>query len=156
MKLDKNRRIKNKTNYRKRLTLLKSNAIRFVVRKTNKYVTMQLIESKDAQDKIIASINTKQLLEHGWPKEKLGSLKSLSASYLAGYLLGHKAKIKERVILDSGLIPSTKGSRTYAAVKGLADAGIDIAFDEKIVPNEKQIKHVIGENIFNKIKGGLK
>jgi large subunit ribosomal protein L18 len=159
MKLDKRRRIENKTNYHKRLILLKGKSPRLVIRKTNKYVILQIIESKNAQDKVVCSVSTKDLLKSGWPKEKQGSLKSISAAYLAGLILGKKAgKLKDRVIVDTGLIPNTKGSRIYAAVKGVADSGIEINYDEKVIPKMEKIEgkaHKL-EEIFKKVKGAIK
>jgi large subunit ribosomal protein L18 len=142
MKIDKKRRREGKTNYKKRLELLKSDSNRFIVRKTNKYLIMQIIESNKAQDKVIYSVNTKELIKKGWPENKKNSLKSISAAYLGGLLLGEKAKgkLKGIIILDSGLIPSTKGSRIYSAVKGLSDSGIEINFDKKILPEERRIQ----------------
>ncbi len=139
MKLDKKRKIQGKTNYRKRLILLKGNLPRLVVRKTNRYIIIQIIESKNAQDKAVSSVNTRDLLKHGWPENKKGSLKSITACYLGGLLIGKKSKVK-KVILDTGLIPSTKGSRVYAVVKGVLDAGIEINCDEKVFPSEEKIK----------------
>lgn len=155
MKLDKRRRLENKTNYVKRLRLLEGSSPRLVIRKTNRYMILQIIDSVHAQDKVIYSVNTKELLAHGWPAEKQGSLKSLGASYLGGYLLGKEAKeLKGRVIVDTGLNPSTKGSRIYAAVKGYADSGKEIAYDEEIVPTEKMI-HGKNEKIFKDVLGKL-
>ena len=156
MKLNKRRRLENKTNYRKRLILLKSNLPRLVVRKTNRYLIVQITESVLAQDKIICSVNTKELLKHGWDKKKSGSLKSIAAGYLAGLLIGKKAKGIKKLILDMGLIPSTKGSRVYAVLKGVSDSGIKIKFNEKIIPAKEKLE---GKNIsvdFNKIKGAIK
>jgi large subunit ribosomal protein L18 len=156
MKLDKKRRQENKTNYKKRLNLLKGKFPRLVVRKTNKYLIIQVIESIDAQDKVIASVNTKELLKYGWNEKKKGSLKSLPAGYLAGFLIGKKLKNKEKIILDSGLIPNTPGSRVYAVVKGVSDSGIKINFNEKIIPSKEKLE---GKNIgieFNKIKEAIK
>ena len=155
MIVSKRRRIENKTNYHKRLILLKSKSPRLVIRKTNKYIILQIIESERAQDKIVYAVNTSELLEHGWPEARKGSLKSLSAAYLGGLLLGKKAKvIKERVVLDTGLIPSTKGSRIYAGVKGIADSGIKINFDEKMIPTKERIegKNTKVADVFSKIK----
>ena len=158
-KLDKRRKQERKTNYNKRLILLKGECLRLIVRKTNKYVILQIAESEQAKDKILYSINTKELLKHGWPEDKKNSLKILSASYLGGLLLGKKIKEKKKIILDTGLIPNTKGSRIYAAVKGLADSGIEIKYNKKIMPSEDRIQ---GKNmkedfseIFNKIKGEI-
>jgi len=141
IKLDKRRRLENKTNYTKRLLLLKGDHLRLVVRKTNKYLILQIVESDDAKDKVLYSLNTRDLLKQGWPKDKSGSLKSLAAGYLAGLLLGKKAKeIKQIVILDSGLIPNTKGSRVYAVVKGISDSGINNKNNKKVIPSDEMIK----------------
>lgn len=159
MKLDKRRRIENKTNYRKRLVLLKGRSPRLVIRKTNRYLIMQIIKSEDAQDSVLYSTNTKELLKHGWPKDKEGSLKSLPAAYLTGLLLGKKSKdLKEELILDTGLIPNTKGSRIYAAVKGISDAGIRINYDEKVIPSKERLegKNTKVGDIFNKIMEKIK
>lgn len=156
-KIVKRRRREGKTNYTKRLNLLKGGYPRLVVRKSNRYILLQIVESKQAQDKVLVTVNTKELLKKGWPLEKAGSLKSLGASYLGGMLLGNKVKdkIKEKVILDSGLIPSTRGSRIYAAVKGLADSGVDINFDEEVVPNSERIeKFDFFDEVKNKVGGG--
>jgi len=153
-KIDKKRRIENKTNYHKRLILLKGESARLVVRKSNKYILLQIVESSHALDKVVFQANTKELLKYGWPEDKQGSLKSLSAAYLAGCLISKKAKnLKGRVILDTGLIPNTKGSRVYAGVKGAADSGLNIKFDEKISPDMEKIE---GIEFFNKVKENIK
>jgi len=153
-KLVKRRRQESRTDYSRRLSLLKGNSLRLVVRKSNKYIVAQVVESKHARDKVLISVSTRDLLEEGWPAEKVGGLKSLSAGYLCGYLLGVKAKdkVKGRVILDSGLIPSTKGSRVYAVVKGFKDSGIDIPVNEDILPLGEKIEK--GE-FFGKVKENI-
>lgn len=152
-KIDKRRRREGKTNYHKRLSLLKNESPRLVVRKTNKYIILQIVESDRAQDKVILTVSTKELLKHGWPEEKKGSLKSLTASYLAGLLMGKKSKDINKIILDSGLIPSTKGSRVYAAVKGVSDAGLEIAHSEDILPSDEMINKF---EFFDKVKEDIK
>jgi len=158
MKINKKRRLQGRTNYTKRLILLKGKILRLVVRKTNKYLIVQIIESKHAQDSVRYSVNTKELLKQGWPEDKKGSLKSLSAAYLGGLLLGKKAKdLKERVILDTGLIPNTKGSKVYAVVKGVADAGIDINYRKDVIPSKERIAGADTKvkDIFEKVKGEI-
>jgi|TARA_B100001971_G_scaffold210753_1_gene236891 large subunit ribosomal protein L18 len=154
-RLDRRRRRESKTNYTKRLLLLKGNVPRLVVRKTNKYVLLQVIESKHAQDSVVCEASTKELLRYGWPKDKSGSLKSLAAAYLTGMLLANKAKAKNvsKVILDTGLIPSTKGSRIYATVKGVVEGGLEIPHDQNILPSDEMINKY---DFVEKIKGGLK
>ncbi len=153
-RLFKRRRQEGKTDYRKRLILLKGNKPRLVVRKSNSYLYLQIVESKHAQDKVVASFTTRELLDYKWPADKSGSLKSISAGYLAGYALGKKisGEIKNKIILDSGLIPNTKGSRVYAVVKGIADAGIKIPFSEDIVPEKEKIEKY---DFFKTVKGEI-
>ena len=105
MKTLKKRRKENKTDYSKRISLLKSNFPRIVFRKTNRYVVAQYITSKEAQDRIEEGVTSKDLIEYGWPKDFEGSLKTLPASYLTGLLIGtriHRKKMK-KAIADSGL-----------------------------------------------------
>jgi large subunit ribosomal protein L18 len=112
---------------------------------------LQVVESNEAQDKVLFSVNSKELLKYGWPNEKSGSLKSLSAAYLSGFLIGKKSKneLNKRIVLDTGLIPSTKGSRVYAVVKGLVDSGIEINFNEKVIPKMDKIEKL---EFFNNVK----
>ncbi len=154
MKLDKRRRLEGRTDYKKRLRLLKGGYLRLVVRKSNRYILLQIVESRHAQDKVLVTASTKELLKKGWPSEKAGLLKSLGAAYLGGFLLGKKIKnrIKEKVILDSGLIPNTRGSRVYAAVKGVKDAGIEIDIGEEVVPPAEKIEK---EEFFGEVKGKI-
>ncbi|MEN9626092.1 MAG: hypothetical protein RL557_420 [archaeon] len=153
-RLFKRRRQEGKTDYRKRLLLLKGNKARLVVRKSNLYLYLQIVESSHAQDKVVASFTTKELFDYKWPENKSGSLKSISAGYLAGYALGKKVagKMKGTIILDSGLIPNTKGSRLYGVVKGIADAGVKISFSEEVVPPKEKIE---AYDFFKTVKGEI-
>jgi len=153
--LPKRRRLENKTNYSKRLRLLEGRKPRIVIRKTNKYIIIQYVESKAAQDSIKASIISKDLLEHGWPESKVGSLKSLGACYLAGILFGNKIKKLAPAILDTGLIRSTKGSRLYAAVKGINETGFKLPCNEKVMPEEARIKSENLQEFFDKVKSNV-
>ena len=62
MKTIKRRRKESKTDYLKRIKLLKSESPRVVFRKTNKYVIAQYVLSKGAQDKVVLGITSKKLL----------------------------------------------------------------------------------------------
>ena len=90
MRTIKRRRKEHKTDYLKRLKLLKSRLPRIVLRKTNRYIIAQYVTSKQTQDKIEISVNSKDLMKYKWPKEFEGSLKSIPASYLTGFLIGKK------------------------------------------------------------------
>jgi len=141
MKTVRRRRLENKTDYKSRLALLKSGKPRLVIRKTNKYILMQVVESEVAQDKPILTVSSKELLSKGWSKENSGSLKSLPASYLTGFLLGKKlnGKIKN-LVLDTGMYRNTGKSRLYSALKGAVDAGLEIPHSKDIFPEEEDLK----------------
>lgn len=137
----KRRRLEAKTDYHARLALLKSEIPRLVIRKTNRYIIAQVVSSDIAQDKVQAGAISKDLLLKGWPKEKAGSLKSIPAAYLTGFMLAKAAQQKKikKVILDMGMHRNVHGSRIYAVVKGALDAGIEIPFEKDALPNEARI-----------------
>jgi large subunit ribosomal protein L18 len=142
MKVSKRRRSENKTDYLKRMKLLKSETPRVVFRKTNRYVIAQYIVSKEAKDKIELGITSKKLKEFGWPDEFDGSLKSITASYLTGLLMG-KEIIKKKIetpIVDFGMTRVLSKNRTFAFIKGLIDAGVEIKCPEKDFPEEERIE----------------
>ena len=141
LKTIRRRRKEGKTDYRLRFGLLKSSKPRIIIRKTNRYIIVQLVETDIAQDKIVVTFSSRDLLSKGWPKEATGSLKSLQAAYLSGLMLGKslKGKVKE-AILDLGMNRNVHGSRVYAALKGVLDAGINIPHDPKSLPTEVRFK----------------
>lgn len=141
MRVIRRRRLEAKTDFRARIVLLESGKVRLVVRKTNRYIIGQFIESEIAQDKILFSATSKILLKKGWPKEALGALKSRAAAYLTGLVLGKLAKEKvKEAIVDIGLQRNISKSRIYALVKGVIDAGIKINCGEEALPNEELIR----------------
>lgn len=133
MKIEKRRKRESKTDYQKRIKLLKSNLPRLVLRKTNRYVIAQYIKSEESQDKVEIGISSKELLKYGWPKENKGSLKSIPATYFVGLLIGKKIieKKLKTPIIDFGLHRSTHKSRLYSFVKGLVEAGVEIKYGKK-------------------------
>jgi len=150
MKIQKLRRRKNKTDYLKRLKLLKSEKPRIVFRKTNKFIISEYIISKEAQDATIIGLDSRKLKEYGWPEKAQGSLKSITSSYLTGYLTG-KTIIKrnlEMPILDTGMNRAIHKNKIYGFIKGLIDAGIKINCDKNFFPDESRIK---GQHLKNKI-----
>ncbi len=155
MKIPRRRRLEAKTDYKARLSLLKSEKPRLVIRKTNKYLIAQIITSEIAQDKVIMGITSKILLSKGAPAELAGSLKSLGAAYLTGYILGKqalKAGIKEAVP-DAGMHINVKNSRIYAVIKGAIDAGLSIPHNKEVLPQMESIKTEKISKIFEKIIG---
>lgn len=150
MKIAKRRRRENKTDYAKRLKLLKSESPRIVFRKTNRYLIAQYVTSKEAQDKVEIGINSKDLMKYGWLEELKGSLKSIPAAYLIGLLMGKKIikNKKDIPILDLGGLRSLHKTKIYAFLKGLIDSGIKIKYKEHTFPSEDRIK---GKHMKNKI-----
>ncbi|HEC88690.1 MAG TPA: 50S ribosomal protein L18 [Thermoplasmata archaeon] len=139
------RRREGKTDYRKRHALLKSRKIRVVVRKSNKNIKIQFAEYNPEGDKIITSVTGSALKKYGWEY----SLSNVPSAYLTGLLAGKRALkngIKEG-ILDIGLYSPRKGSKIFAALKGVVDAGVDVPYGEEILPSEERIygKHINDE-----------
>ena len=156
--LPRRRRLEAKTDYKTRLSLLDSNKPRLILRKTNRYIIAQVAISENAQDKVIASVNSKDLSAIGWYEENSGKLKSRAAAYLTGYMLGKKlnGRISE-AILDIGMHRNIHKSRLYAALRGALDSGLKVPHGSNALPPMEMIE---GDKdvkaIFNKIKEKLK
>ncbi len=139
MRMLKRRRQEGKTDYRTRLELLKSGMPRLVIRKTNRFIIAQIIESANAQDKVIIGISSSNLLQYAWKAK--GSLKSRPAAYLTGFLLASQAATKgiKKAVLDIGMHRTINKSRLYSVVKGATDAGLSIPCDSSVLPTEKEL-----------------
>lgn len=161
MKTQKKRRLQNKTDYNKRIGLLKGNLPRVVFRKTNRYVIAHYVTSVETKDKTEFGVTSKQLLKYGWPEKFHGSLKSIPASYLTGFLIGKKIikNKKENPIADFGMIRNVHGTKIYAFLRGLADAGVKIKCDKNNFPSDERIagKHLKEEfsKIFETVKSNI-
>lgn len=138
MRTQKRRRRECKTDYKLRINLLKSSKPRIVIRRTNKYMIVQAVESFEAQDKVIKGVSSKDLIANGWDEKLAGSLKSIPAAYLTGLLLAKNLKQKD-FIVDIGMTKNIAGNRTYAVVKGLIDGGLNINAAEEALPSEDRI-----------------
>ena len=128
------RRSRGQTNYRRRLGLLKSEKPRVVIRKTLSGTIVQFVRFQATGDQVLASATARDLRKLDW-KAHTGNV---PAAYLTGYLAGRRAraaKLKEAVA-DIGLHPPTRGSRVFAALQGVRDAGIAVPGDEGVVPDE--------------------
>ncbi len=137
------RRREGKTNYHRRLAIVKSRETRLVIRASVTHITVQFVESKLQGDKVLASSFSKELVnKYGWK----ASTGNVAASYLTGYMTGLKAKKAgiKNAILDLGVFVHTH--RIYAAFKGVLDAGIEVPHDEKIF-QEQFVKRMDGSHI---------
>ncbi len=153
MRIQKKRRKQGKTDYKLRLRLLKSDIPRIVIRKTNRYIIVQLVESNEARDKVISGVTSKDLLKQGWNEKFSGSLKSTPAGYLTGLLMAKKIKDEGKVILDLGMQKTIKGNKIYAVVKGLVDGGVNLNTGEGIFPSEERLN---GEHLKPELKSIIK
>jgi large subunit ribosomal protein L18 len=129
------RRREGKTDYRKRLALVKSGKPRMVVRRTNRYVIVQFIAFDPKGDKTMVMVDGPKLAKlFKWP-----SRANTWSAYLAGLYAGKeaaKAGIKE-FVLDNGRYTASKGNVVFAALKGALDSGLSTNFKEEIIPSEK-------------------
>ncbi len=136
------RRREGKTNYRKRLRLLSGRKPRIVVRITNRRVIAQYIKYEPDGDRILLSVSSDMLRDYGY----LGDLNNTPASYLTGILFGKKCLDSgySSGILDIGLRVPSRGSRVFAFLKGVVDAGVDVPHSPEVFPDDSRIR---GEHI---------
>lgn len=131
-----------KTDYRRRLKLIKSGKPRAVVRRSSRNTQVQLVTFDPEGDRIEAAAGSGELADHGWS----GSGSNCPASYLTGLLAGHRAVEAglEEAVLDIGENAPSPGSNVFAVLKGLVDAGVEIPHGEEVVPAEERLR---GEHI---------
>lgn len=136
------RKREGRTDYKKRLEMLKSRKARLVVRLSGKRVLAQIVTYLEDGDNVIAAADSSDLKEYGWKY----SGKNLPAAYLTAYLCAKRSLSKgvNEAVLDIGLHPSIKGSRIYSALKGAVDAGLDVPKDDSVIPD---VKRIAGEDI---------
>ncbi len=134
------RRRHAKTDYRRRMRLLRGGSARAVVRVSNTQTTCQLISYNSQGDNVLASISGNSLVnDFGWPLD--ASRKSIPASYLTGFAMGKVALSAghKEAILDVGLAASTPGNRVFAALKGMVDSGLIIQHGEEVLPDDQRV-----------------
>lgn len=136
------RRREGKTDYVKRLGMLKSGKPRLVVRKSNRNVLVQLVVFNEKGDETVASAITSDLKKFGFE----GKCNTPSA-YLTGLLAGKRALKKgfKEFISDIGLNTPSKGSVVFSAVKGAVDAGLKGVIGDVVDLNRVEGKHLSEE-----------
>ena len=150
------RKREGRTNYKKRLSLLKSRKERVVIRKTNTQLIIQVVKYQDDGDKVLMTYKSSNLKKLGWNH----SFKNLPGAYLAGLQAGLQAKkLVKEAIPDFGLQTAHKGGKLYAALNGLLDAGLNVHANKEVFPSEERLtgKHVDEKLVkdFEKIKEKL-
>ncbi|HLC64941.1 MAG TPA: 50S ribosomal protein L18 [Candidatus Nanoarchaeia archaeon] len=145
------RKLRGKTNYRQRMKLIISNKPRLIVRKSLKGMVVQIVEYIPGGDKVLASASSSELRKIQWNVPS-GNIPS---AYLMGLLLGKKATelgIKEAV-LDVGLQKTVKGSRIFAVLKGVVDAGVNVPHSAEILPSADRLSGAHISAYAGKIQG---
>ncbi|MCF7871827.1 50S ribosomal protein L18 [Candidatus Woesearchaeota archaeon] len=140
------RKRNGKTNYKRRLELLKGRQKRLIVRRTNTQIIMQIATYNPDGDKILLTTGSADLKKTGWKHDT----KTLPAAYLTGLILAKEAQKHQitEAILDLGLQTPKKGNRIYSALKGAIDGGLKIPASKEIFPSEDRItgKHIAQHN----------
>jgi large subunit ribosomal protein L18 len=127
------RRRQGKTNYAKRLALVKSKKTIVVVRKTTSQIIAHAVKYNPVGDETIAMATSKEL-----NKLSFYGTNNTPSAYLTGYLLGKRMNEKE-AILDIGRRSPSHGSVVFACLKGLIDAGIKIPHSKEAIPSDDRI-----------------
>ena len=142
-----------KTNYKKRGTILMGKRDFITVNITNENTQVQILTPGMIGDKVVASAHSRYLLKKGWK----GSRKSVPAAYLTGYLAGKKAigKGAKGAIMYTGTRKFTQ--RMAAALKGIIDAGLEVPADPETFPADERIngEHLTVKNEVSKIKSAI-
>ena len=137
------RRREGKTDYQSRKALVLSERPRLVIRHTSRYIIIQILKAKTTGDQVVVSAHSRELPKtYGWQ----GGCSNIPAAYLTGLLCGHKALTRgvKEAVLDLGLYTLSQGSRIFAAVKGVKDAGLRVPHKTEMIPKENRLegKHI--------------
>ena len=142
------RRREGKTDYQLRRALVLSELPRLVIRGTLKHMIVQIVKAKATGDEVISSAHSRELTKtFDWK----GHCGNIPAAYLTGLLCGFRAVARgvKKTILDISLQSPTRSSRSFAALRGVLDAGVSVAHDKEVLPDEKRIQ---GQHIINYAK----
>jgi large subunit ribosomal protein L18 len=129
-----------KTNFRKRAALLLSRSSFIVAKISDQNISSQVLKPTINGDIVICSAHSRELRKYGWK----GSMNSLPACFLTGFLLGKKsvANAMNNAILYTGTDSFT--SRVAACLKGVVAAGVNVPVSEDNLPEDDRIngKHI--------------
>jgi large subunit ribosomal protein L18 len=148
------RKSEEKTDYKKRLSLLVSGKLRLVVRFSNSKIIAQLVEFQEKGDKVLVGVDSSSLKKEGWNY----SMKNFPAAYLTGLKLGTKAVEKgcKEALLDTGFRAPIKKGKIYSFLKGVLDSGLKVPHgeEEEIFPSAERISGKIIGDYAEKAKSG--
>jgi len=142
-KVPKRRRREGKTDYYKRYRLVSSGHHIYIVRKTNRYVLVQVVKPSVKGDLTIAAAHSMELVKkYGWR----GGTKNVPAAYLTGLLASLRA-LRAGIKYAApyiGLHKPTRGAKVFAAIKAANDVGLKVPVSNEVVPSENRLR---GEHI---------
>lgn len=130
------RRREGRTDYKQRLSLLKSGKPRAVVRRQSQTTTVQFIAYDPEGDRVLAQATSRDLEGFGWE----GHPGNLPAAYLTGLLAatrGLEAGVEEAV-LDVGQHNPRAGSGIFAALAGIVEGGIEVPHGD-VLPDDERL-----------------
>ena len=107
-----------------------------VVRKSNRYIRIQLITAEKGGDRTHVAAISSELPGYGYS----GGLANSPAAYLTGLLFGRRAVEAgyEAMILDKGLQRQVAAGAIYAALRGALDSGVAIPHDAGVLPDDER------------------
>lgn len=136
------RKRERRTDYRRRLKLLKSGLPRLVVRASNKLIRAQLVQYNQEGDKTLVEFCSKELPKMGWK----GDEDNLAAAFLTGLALARKAKEAglsfESIIPDLGMHAPHKGGKYFALLMGAKEGGLPVVTGEGVEVEEDRLRMV--------------
>jgi len=137
-RIPRRRRREGKTDYRKRIKLIKSGKKRLVVRIQTNTIIAQIIEYSPEGDRTITQAISRELKDYGYE----GNYSNIPAAYLTGLLIGKRAQKEgiEEAVLDIGQNTPVKKSRVFSVLKGALEAGLEVPHGEEALPNEERAK----------------
>lgn len=132
------RRAEGRTDYRRRLALLKSRTTRLVLRRSNRNLTVQFVDFAATGDLVRAEAEARELPDLGWDR----ATSNVPAAYLAGLLAGKRAKAAGvgKAVLDLGRAVPHAGGVLFAALAGVLEAGVEVPHGEDILPADGRIQ----------------
>jgi large subunit ribosomal protein L18 len=151
------RRREGRTDYRRRLRLLRGGQPRVVVRKSLRGLTIQFALFDTRGDTVRAMAVSNDLREFGWTAP--GG--NLPAAYLTGLLAGKRAASQgiTAAVLDLGRNFPAKGGRLFAALKGVLDAGVSVPHSDDVLPEDFRLtgQHISPDvaSLFGQVKSKL-
>jgi len=157
MKVPLRRRREGRTDYRRRLNLLRSGQVRAVVRKSLKHITIQFTDLATPGDRVRVTAVSGELKEYGWT----APTGNLPSAYLTGLLAGKRAAGQgiHEAVLDLGRQVPSKGGRLFAALQGIVDGGVKVPHSKEVLPAPNRLT---GEHLpagttamFNDVKAKL-